>query len=136
MVLPRETHPVECARTEVFHHHIGFLNKLLQDFLAFGLLGVEREGLLVAVEHREIQRVDVRDIAQLRAGDIARARAFNLDHVGAEPRKQLRAGRTCLHVREVDNLDSLEWLAHDSCLLTHWLKVGYSCSCGGIGGAF
>jgi hypothetical protein len=48
---------------------------------------------------------------------------IGLPTVRYEPRKQLRASRAGLHVREVDDLDSVEWFAHNSCLLTHWLKV-------------
>ena len=65
---------------------------------------------LLLVEHREVERVDIGDVAQLAARHVAGAGALDLDHVGAEPGQQLRAGRAGLHVREVDDLDAVEWL--------------------------
>src|SRR5262249_3845967 len=68
---------------------------------------------LVAVEHREVQRVSVGNVAQLVARHVARARTLDLDHVRTEPRKQLRARRAGLYVRKVDDLDAFEgFVAH------------------------
>src|SRR6202041_2587677 len=83
-----------------------------QDFLALGVLGVERDRALVVVEHGEIQAVRVRDVLQLTAGDVANARTLHLDHVGAEPGQQLRAGRARLNVGEIENSNALERLCH------------------------
>ena len=47
------------------------------------------------------------NVAQLPARDVALARPLDLDHVGPEPREQLRARRTRLHVREVEDLHSV-----------------------------
>ncbi len=109
-VLPREAHAVERARAEVLDQHVGLLDQLLQHRLAFGLLGVQRQRALVAVEHREVQRVDVGNVAQLRARDVARAGALDLDDVRTEPREQLGARRTGLDMGEVDDLDAGERL--------------------------
>ncbi|MNS54088.1 hypothetical protein D3C72_868680 [compost metagenome] len=110
--LPRETHAVQRARAEVLDQHVRFADQLLQDLLAFRLLGVQRERALVAVEHGEVQRVDIRDVAQLGARDIARTGALHLDDVCAEPRQQLRARGAGLDVREVDDLDAVEREVH------------------------
>ena len=83
------------------------LTSLLEHLLALLALGVERHRALVVIQHREIQAVDVRDVAQLLARDIAGAGLLDLDHVGAEPRQQLRAGRARLHVREIENADAV-----------------------------
>jgi len=95
---PGETHAVEHARTEILHQHVAALDQRGQDFLALRILGVERDGALVVVEHREIQAVDIRNVLQLSARDIADAGALDLDHVSTEPGQQLRAGRSGLHV--------------------------------------
>jgi hypothetical protein len=47
-----------------------------------------------------------------RARDVAFAGAFDLDDVGAEPRQELRARRARLHVREVEDGDAVQCLAH------------------------
>ena len=44
---------------------------------------------------------------ELLAGGVADARALDLDDVGAEPGEQLGAGRSGLHVGEVEDLDPL-----------------------------
>jgi hypothetical protein len=59
------------------------------------------------VQHREIEAVHVRNVAQLSARDVAFAGALDLDHVGAEPCEQLRAGRSRLHVREIEDADAV-----------------------------
>jgi hypothetical protein len=107
--LPGEAHAVERAGAEVLDQHVGFADQLLQHHLALGLLGVQRQRALVAVEHGEVECVDVRDVAQLRARDVAGARALDLDHVGAEPGQHLCAGGTGLDMGEVDDLDAVEW---------------------------
>jgi hypothetical protein len=62
------------------------------------------------VEHGEVERIDAGDVTQLPARRIAFARPLDLDHIGAEPGQQLRAGRTRLHVGEVEHLDVGECL--------------------------
>src|SRR5665213_2538084 len=111
-LLPGKSHAVEHARPEVFHQHVAALDQRGQDFLALRVLGVERDRALVVVEHGEIQAVDVRHVLQLTARDIADARALDLDNVGAEPRQQLRAGRSRLDVGEIENANALQRLGH------------------------
>ncbi len=92
-LLPGKSHAIEHARAEIFHQHVALLDQRGEDFLALRVLGVERDRALVVVEHGEIQAVDIGFVLQLTAGDIADAGALDLDHVGAEPCQQLRAGR-------------------------------------------
>src|SRR5947209_16660187 len=93
-LFPRKSHTVEHARTEIFNQHVALLDEFGENFLALWVFGVERDRALVVVEHGKIQAVDIRHVLQLPARDIANARAFNLDHVGAEPGQQLSAGRS------------------------------------------
>jgi hypothetical protein len=59
------------------------------------------------VQHREVEAVHAGNVAQLSAGDVAFARPFDLDDVGAQPCEQLRARRSRLHVREVQDADAV-----------------------------
>ena len=105
--LPGEAHAVERARSEVLHEHIALLDQRFEDRLAFRILGVDRDRALVRVEHREVQAVHARNVAQLAARDVPLAGAFDLDDVGSQPREQLRARRTRLNVREVENANAV-----------------------------
>ena len=84
------------------------LDQPIEDFLALGMLGVDGDRALRAVEHGEIEAVGALHVAQLAARDVADARPFDLDHVGAHIGEKLRAGRPRLHVGEVENLDAVE----------------------------
>ena len=52
--------------------------------------------------------IGILDVAKLRTRHVAGTGTLDLDHVGAEPGEELRAGRAGLDVREVDDLDTLE----------------------------
>ncbi len=80
--------------------------------MPFGFLVSSVIERLLWFEHGEIQAVHVRDVLQLAAGDVADAGTLDLDHVGAEPCQQLRAGRSGLDVGEVENANALERLGH------------------------
>jgi hypothetical protein len=110
--LPAEAHAVDRAGCEVLHHHIAGLDQLLEDLLAGRGLGVERDAALVAVQHGEVEAIHVGDIAQLTPGRIAHPRPLDLEHVGAEPRQELRTGRPRLHMSHVQHPDSFKRLAH------------------------
>ena len=110
-VLPGEPHAVERARREVLDQHVAGLHQALQHLHALLALGVERDRALVVVEHGEIEAVGARHVLQLAARDVAGARPLDLDHVGAEPREKLRAGRARLDMREVEDLHAIERLA-------------------------
>jgi hypothetical protein len=108
-VLRAQAHPVHRARREVLHEHVGVADQLLHDLLALRGFGVDRQRALVAVELREVQRVDVGDVAQLTAGDITSVHPLDLEHIGAVPGHHLGARRAGLHPGEVDHLDSAQW---------------------------
>ena len=119
-VLPGQAHAVERAGREILDQHVAMLDQALEDFLALGMLGVDRDRALVAVEHREIEAVLALHVAQLAAGDVADAGTLHLDAVGAHVAEELRAGRARLHVGEVEHLDAVERLAG----LAPWLGRG------------
>src|SRR3954454_3250869 len=126
-VLPGEAEPVHDARAEVLDQDVGAVHELAEDLLALVRLHVEGEAPLVAVEHREVQRVHVRQIAQLAAGHVAAAGLLDLDDVGSHPREELRADRAGLHVRHVEDADALEGLRNGhrgALLLVHRLVHG------------
>ena len=110
-VLPGEPHAVERAGREVLHQHVAMLDQALDDLLALGMLGIDRDRALVAVEHREIEAVGPFHVTQLTARNVADARPLDLDHVGAHIAEQLGAGRAGLHVREVEDAHAVERLA-------------------------
>src|SRR5262245_25388208 len=110
-VLPGETHAVERTRREILHQHVAVLDQPLEDLLALGMLGVDGDRALVAVEHGEIEAVGPLHVAQLAAGDVADAGPLDLDHVGAQVGEELRAGRTRLHVGEIEDAHAIERLA-------------------------
>jgi hypothetical protein len=111
-LLPGEAEPLEHARAEVLHHDVRLLQQVDEHLLALVGLHVDRDRALVAVEHREIQAVGVRHVAQLAARRVA-LRILELDDVGAHPGEELRAGRPRLHVRHVEDPDSLECFHSD-----------------------
>ena len=107
-VLPGQPHAVERAGREILDQHVAMLHQPIEDFLALGMLGVDRDRALRAIEHGEIEAVGALHVAQLAARDVADAGPFDLDHVGAHIGEQLRAGRPRLHVREVENFHAFE----------------------------
>ena len=128
-VLPGQAHAVERAGREILDQHVAMLDQALEDVLALGMLGIDRDRALVAVEHREVERVGALHVAQLAAGDVADAGPLHLDAVGAHVAEELRAGRARLHVGEVEHLDAVERLAG----LAPWRSGGLWRSVAGCG---
>ena len=104
--LPGEAHAIEHARSEILDQHVAFLDQALEHFLARRVLGVERDRAFVVVQHGEVQAVHLGDVLQLPARDVARSRALDLDHVGAKPCEELRAGRSGLDMGEVKDANA------------------------------
>src|SRR5258706_15517875 len=98
---PGKTLTVERTGREILHHHVAGFDQLAKNFFAFFMFRVDRDTALVAVEHGEIQTIDVGLVAQLAARNIAAPRQLDFDPVGAEPGEYLRAGRPRLHVGHV-----------------------------------
>jgi hypothetical protein len=110
-VLPGEPHAIERAGGEVLDQHVAVLDQAIEDFLALGVLGIDGDRALVAVEHGEVEAVGALDVAQLAAGDVAGAGPLDLDAVGAHVAQELRAGRARLHVGEIEDAHAVERLA-------------------------
>ena len=107
-MLPGKAHAVERARREILDQHVALLDQPVEDFLALGMLGIDRDRALAAVEHGEIEAVLPLHVAQLAARDVADAGPLHLDHVGAHIGEKLRAGRSRLHVGEVEDAHAFE----------------------------
>src|SRR4029077_15895114 len=110
--LPGEPHAIERPRREILHQYVTALHQPLQHLLALGLLGVEGDGALVVVQHREVEAVHVGNVAQLLAGEVPGACLFHLDDVRPQPGEQLGAGGPRLNVREVENTYTVQCLSH------------------------
>jgi hypothetical protein len=110
--LPGEAHAVERAGREVLDQHVAMPDQRLEHRLALRMLRIEGDRALVVVQHREVEAVHVRQIPKLTPRDVADPRPFHLDDVGAEPRQQLRASRSRLHMREVEDLHAVQSLPH------------------------
>src|SRR5262249_1411216 len=93
-------------------HDIAFLDQFCEDPGAGRGLRIQRDASLVGVQHREIQAVDTRNIAQLTPRRVTFAGPLDLDDVGAEPRHDLLARWTRLHVRHIQNPNTLESFPH------------------------
>ena len=123
-LLPRKAHAIDRAGRVVLHHHVAFFDQLREDLLAGFGLRIQRDAALVAVQHREIEAVDARNVAQLAARRIAFARPLDLDDVGAEPRQNLRAGRSRLHMRHIQDPNTLQGFPHDCLSLVEAIGTG------------
>src|SRR5579862_2471143 len=107
-VVPGQPHAIERARREILYQHIAMLHQASENFLALGVLAIDRNRALRAVQHGEIKAVLSLHIAKLGARNVAHAGALDLDHVGPHVGEKLCAGRTRLHVREIQDLHALE----------------------------
>ena len=99
---PREAEPLQHARSKVLHHDVALLQQVDEYLLALGALHIDGNRALVAVEHREVERVRGWHVTQLAARRVA-LRRLELDHVRAHPCQQLRARRPRLHVGHVED---------------------------------
>ena len=109
--LPGQAHAVERAGRKILNQHIAVLHQTFEDLHSFFIFGIDGDRALVAVQHREIETVRTRNIAELSAGDVTHARPFDLDDVGAHIGEQLRAGRSRLHMGEIENAHAIKRLA-------------------------
>src|SRR6202011_3827235 len=97
-VLPGEPHAVERTGGKILHQHVAILDQTVEDFPAFGMLALDRDRALVAVEHGEVEAVSTLHVAQLPTRDVAHAGPLDLDAVGAHVAEKLGAGRPRLHM--------------------------------------
>ena len=73
-----EAQPRHCAALEVFAEDVGAFDEAADDLDAFRIPRVDRDTLLVAVEHREKSRTGADQLARVVAGDRLDSRAVNL----------------------------------------------------------
>ncbi|MCY1547953.1 hypothetical protein D9M68_840370 [compost metagenome] len=106
---------LEAAGLEVLDHDVGLRRHLLQQRLPFGRGHVDGDRTLVAVAGGEVAGlvgvVAVRVLHEGRAPGarvVADAGAFDLDDVGAQVRKNLRAPRAREHAGQIEDLDAVE----------------------------
>ena len=75
--------PFHGARPEVFHQHVRRRDQPFQDFQPVGVLEVQCQASLVAVDAHEIGALAVDERRAIGAGVVPGARALHLHHVGA-----------------------------------------------------
>src|SRR6185295_10225302 len=103
-----EAHLRERARAEILDEDVALRDQLLQNRAPFGVLEVERDAFLVAVDAEEIRALAAKKWWSPRAGVVAFARLFDLDHARAHVAEQHRAVRARQHPRQVEHGDSIE----------------------------
>ena len=91
------------AGLEVFGDDVGTRRKLARNIGAFRQMEVDRDALLVAVEHRKETGPRAEQAARTVAVD-----RFDLDHFGAHVGEHHAARRSHDHVREFDDAESRE----------------------------
>ena len=96
------------AGREVLDEHVRALDEPGEDLRGFGVLHVEREAFLGAVEPHEIRRLAF-DRLVVVAREIADFRALDLDHARAEIGELARSERRGDRLLERNDGDAFEW---------------------------
>src|SRR5690606_35613769 len=97
------------AGTEVFDHHVGLFNQLLDQFYAAFAFQVEGDGFLVATETAPPERgAAVVEFAP--AANRVAAGRLDLDHLGAEIGEQGAVKRASKQLAQFDNTNAGERL--------------------------
>ena len=117
IIQPQPFHP---GQPDIVEEHIGMFQQFENDRLVVGILAVERDRFLVAVERgknrAEIAGRTVPGVAHHVAGKFALA-IFDLDHVGAHVGEVESGKRSQHNGRHVDDLQPLQW--------TRWFRVPF-----------
>ena len=121
--LPTESLAVQSAGRKVFDQHVTLLDQLPKNLLSFWGLGVDGDAALIAVEHGEIQAIDIGQVPELLAGDIASPRQFDFDNVRAKPGEHLGTRRPHLDVGHVKNTDTVQSFSHGFLLARRTLNI-------------
>lgn len=89
-----ERHPRECPELEVFDNEIGFGEERVEERSPLGMLEVESDAFLVAIDAQKVRALagDKRRAPCARL--VAAARLFDLDDARAHVREQHRAVRS------------------------------------------
>ena len=91
----------------------------VEDRAPFGLLEVERDAFLVAVDAEEVRALALEKRRAPRARVVALARLFDLDDARAHVGEQHRAIRARQHARQVENRDSVEWRHNEGMIIVY-----------------
>jgi hypothetical protein len=102
-----QAEPGQRAGLEVLHHHVGAERQLARQRGAVGVLQVDADALLVAVEHREEAGAGAQQPARGLAAD-----RLDLDHLGAQVGQHHAAGRAHHHVGELHHPQPGQRLGH------------------------
>ena len=109
--VPAEAQALDRARPEVLDEDVGPTEHPLEEGAPARGFQIEGDAALVGVEEQEEPRVRVGPLRERAAARLA-ARRLDLDDVRAEPREHLGAARPRLVLREVEDDDPVERLAH------------------------
>ena len=108
-----ETQLGQRAGPEVFDQHVRPRDQPLQDRPPFGVLEIEGQAFLVAVDAEEVRAFFVQKRRAPGPGVVALARLLDLDDARAHVAQQHRAVRTRQHPRQVQDKDAVKrghWL--------------------------
>ena len=119
-----EAEPLDRAGREVLHAHIGLAQHVLHQRQPARRLQVERDRLLVRVEHVEVVRIVVRLAGPQPPSRIAHLRVLDLHHFGAEPGERLGAGRSGLELGEIHDANAGEKIECGGVVLHGRLLLG------------
>ena len=104
------------AGGEVLQQHVGVGEQLRQHLGRLGMLEVQRDAALAAIEPDEEAGLPVHE-AVVGAGEVALAGPLHLDHVGAEVGQVAAADRRRHRVFQRDDADAFEGSHDRACLL-------------------
>jgi hypothetical protein len=100
-----DAEPLGDAGREILHQHVGLPDHADQQVAAFRILQIERDGLLVGVQHRERQRGAADHAA---AAQMLAAFRLDLDHFRAGLRHQEGRIGAVIDLAEIDDLDAMQ----------------------------
>ena len=103
----RQTKLVHDARPEILDENVGGAHEIEKDRLSLRLLQIERDALLVAVEHHEDDAL-VRHVGIAAAGLRLLAGTFDLDDLRPHVAEHHAAERACPCVRQLDDANALQ----------------------------
>ncbi len=127
--IPAEAELFHRARPVVFDEHIGMRQELGEDRLVVGVLQVERDGFLAAVQRAEIGRGAVEE-RPIGAAVVAGAGLLDLDHPRARHRQQEAGIGAVVDMPQVEHGDAVEGVGTPG----HYLS-SFQFDCGAAGRA-
>ena len=107
-VLVSEAQPLDRARTEVLDDHVAASCERQRRLAVGGVLEIERDASLAAIDSYEVGRVRARERRPPPAGLIAGAGLLDLDHLGPQIGQHHRAVRARQHARQIEHAQARE----------------------------